>query len=79
MKIDVQGYESQVLAGMGPVRPIIIDIEISFIPLYKNSSIFYDIGKTLYDMLLKKTMLQKYRCTVMLGLCLIGQEVKGKR
>ena len=50
LKLDTQGTELQILRGMGEFRPIIIRTEISFVPLYKDSSIFYDVGKLLYDM-----------------------------
>ena len=49
VKIDVQGFETSVLKGFGDVRPIIIEVEMSFVPLYENSSIFFDLGKRLYD------------------------------
>ena len=50
LKLDVQGYEDRIIKGLGNVRPLIISTEISFVPLYKDSAIIFDLGKQLYDM-----------------------------
>lgn len=50
LKIDVQGYELEVIKGFGEVRPLLIETEISFLPLYENSTTFFELGKELYDM-----------------------------
>lgn len=50
LKIDVQGYELEVVKGFGKVRPLLIETEISFLPLYEDSAIFFDLGKKMYDM-----------------------------
>lgn len=50
LKIDTQGTELQIIKGMGKYRPIILKVEINFVPLYNNSDIFWDIGKYLYDL-----------------------------
>jgi len=49
LKIDTQGTELNVLMGLGEYRPIIIKSEISFVPLYKDQTIFFDLAKHLYD------------------------------
>ena len=49
VKIDTQGSEFSIIKGFSNVTPIVIEVEISFVPLYKNSSIFFDFGKYLYD------------------------------
>ena len=50
LKMDVQGFENKVIDGLVDVRPLIIETEISFVPLYKDSAIFFELGKKLYDM-----------------------------
>jgi FkbM family methyltransferase len=50
LKIDVQGYELEVIKGFGKVRPLLIETEISFVPLYEDSATFFELGKKLYDM-----------------------------
>jgi FkbM family methyltransferase len=50
LKIDVQGYEQEVLKGLGKYKPIIIKMEISFVPLYKNSSIIFEVCDYLYKL-----------------------------
>jgi len=50
LKIDVQGYELEVIKGLGKVRPLIIETEVSYVPLYQDSVTFFDLGKELYDM-----------------------------
>jgi FkbM family methyltransferase len=50
LKIDAQGLESEIIKGLGDYRPIIIKTEISFVPLYIDSTIFFHLGKLLYDM-----------------------------
>jgi len=49
LKLDTQGTELDILKGMGNYRPIIIKTEISFLPLYKDQTIFYDLAKFLFD------------------------------
>ena len=46
----LQGYEDRIIKGLGNMRPLIISTEISFVPLYKDSAIIFDLGKHLYDM-----------------------------
>ena len=50
LKIDVQGYELEVIKGLGEVRPLIIETEISYVPLYQDSVTFFELGKEIYDM-----------------------------
>lgn len=50
LKIDTQGSELDILNGLGKLRPIIIKCEVSFIPLYKNSCLIWDIQKYLFDL-----------------------------
>ena len=50
LKIDVQGYELEVIKGLGEVRPLIIETEISYVPLYEDSVTFFELGKEIYDM-----------------------------
>ena len=50
LKLDTQGTELNILMGLGTIRPIIIKTEISFVPIYKNQTIFFHLGKVLYDM-----------------------------
>jgi FkbM family methyltransferase len=50
LKLDTQGSELEILKGLGSYRPIIIKTEVSFVPLYKNSAIFFHLGELLYDM-----------------------------
>jgi len=50
LKLDTQGSEIEILEGLGKIRPIIIKTEISFVPLYKDAAIFFNLGKVLYDM-----------------------------
>ena len=50
LKIDAQGTESDIIKGLGSYRPIIIKTEISFVPLYSNSTIFFHLGKMIYEM-----------------------------
>ena len=50
LKIDVQGYELEVIKGLGEVRPLIIESEVSYVPLYQDSATFFELGKELYDM-----------------------------
>lgn len=48
LKLDTQGNELEILKGLGNFRPLIIKTEISFVPLYKDTALFYDIGQYLY-------------------------------
>lgn len=50
LKIDTQGSELEVLAGLGHFRPILIKCEVSYIPLYDNSALIHDIQKHLFDL-----------------------------
>lgn len=50
LKIDVQGYELEVIKGFGEVRPLLIETEISFVPLYEDSAIFFDLGNKMFEM-----------------------------
>ena len=50
LKLDTQGTELDILEGLGEYRPIIIKTEISFVPLYKDQTIFFHLAKFLYDM-----------------------------
>jgi FkbM family methyltransferase len=50
LKIDTQGSEFDILRGIGNFRPIIIKCEVSYIPLYQNSCLIWDIQKHLFEM-----------------------------
>jgi FkbM family methyltransferase len=50
LKIDVQGYELEVIKGLGEVRPLLIETEFSYVPFYENSVTFFELGKEIYDM-----------------------------
>lgn len=50
LKIDTQGYELEVLKGMGSFRPILLKVEVSYIQLYDNQSMFYELYKHMYDL-----------------------------
>ncbi|MDG1847014.1 MAG: FkbM family methyltransferase [Candidatus Marinimicrobia bacterium] len=50
LKVDVQGYELEVIKGLGEVRPLLIETEISFVPLYQDSVTFFELGKEIYDL-----------------------------
>jgi FkbM family methyltransferase len=45
LKIDVQGFEMQVLAGAAAILPKIngVQMELSLIPLYKGETLFHDM------------------------------------
>jgi hypothetical protein len=51
LKIDVQGFEESVLAGatktLDKVR--ILQLEVSFIPLYENKTKYYELIKEIED------------------------------
>ena len=49
LKLDTQGNELDILIGMGEHRPLFIQTEVSFVPLYKNSSIYFELANYLYD------------------------------
>lgn len=51
LKIDVQGFESEVLSGASNIlsQTNIIFIEMSFVGLYKDLPLFHDIYTKLYD------------------------------
>lgn len=51
LKIDVQGFENEVIAGASSVlsRTSIVLIEMSFVKLYKNLPLFHDIYSQLYS------------------------------
>lgn len=50
MKLDVQGYEQQVLSGasgsMGRITGL--QLELSMVPLYDGEALFYEISEQLY-------------------------------
>lgn len=48
LKLDTQGNELDILLGMGDCRPLFIQTEISFVPLYENSSIYFELANYLY-------------------------------
>ena len=48
LKIDTQGTELEVLKGLGAFRPLILKIEISFVPLYHDQVIFFELAQHLY-------------------------------
>lgn len=50
LKLDTQGNELDILKGMGDFRPLIIKTEISFVPLYKDTCLFFDVGQFLYEL-----------------------------
>jgi FkbM family methyltransferase len=45
LKIDVQGYEKQVIDGAIPILPLVkgLQVELSLVPLYKNELIFKEM------------------------------------
>ncbi|WP_132051648.1 FkbM family methyltransferase [Pseudocnuella soli] len=49
LKIDVQGYEESVLDGATRILPFIklIQLELSFVPLYANSQLYYKMMERL--------------------------------
>ncbi|MBT5400684.1 FkbM family methyltransferase [bacterium] len=49
LKLDTQGSEFDILQGIGSFRPLIIKTEISYVPLYKDQTVFFHLGKFLYD------------------------------
>ncbi len=51
LKIDTQGYESQVLAGATQLIPLLkgLQLEISLLPLYEGSGAFIDIVRSIID------------------------------
>ena len=52
MKIDVQGFELNVLEGAAAILPFIkvIQAEISFIPLYENAPLYDEVIKKIKDL-----------------------------
>lgn len=52
VKIDVQGFEAEVIAGAKQIlaKAKIVFIEMSFVGLYKNLPLFHDIYTKLYEM-----------------------------
>ena len=48
VKIDVQGYEGPVLRGGQATlrRAVVVLIETSFVPLYREQQLFADVGQT---------------------------------
>ena len=50
LKIDVQGYELEVIKGFGKVRPLLIETEFSNVPIYQDSVTFFELGKEIYDL-----------------------------
>jgi FkbM family methyltransferase len=51
LKIDVQGYELNVLEGAAAILPFIkvIQAEISFVPLYENAPLYDEVIKKIKD------------------------------
>jgi hypothetical protein len=50
LKVDTQGTELKILKGLGRYRPIIIKSEISFVPLYRDQALFYELAMYLYEL-----------------------------
>ncbi len=48
LKLDTQGNELDILLGMGDYRPLFIQTEVSFVPLYEGSSIYFELANYLY-------------------------------
>lgn len=49
IKIDTQGTELDILKGMGDISPALILSEISFLEIYKNNSLIWDVCQLLHD------------------------------
>ena len=49
LKLDTQGTELDILLGMGKCRPLFIQTEVSFVPLYKDSAIYFELANYLYE------------------------------
>jgi FkbM family methyltransferase len=51
MKIDVQGFEDRILKGSSKImqKIVVIIIEVSYVPLYKNQALFDDIYQMLHS------------------------------
>jgi len=49
LKLDTQGSELDIFKGIGSFRPLIIKTEVSYVPLYKDQTLFFNIGKFLYE------------------------------
>ncbi len=52
LKIDTQGYESQVLAGASGLMPSLqgLQLELSLVPLYAGAGVFIDTVRSLNEM-----------------------------
>jgi FkbM family methyltransferase len=53
IKLDVQGYELQVLLGASQVLKSSVELvyaEVSFVPLYENTCLFHDVSSYLYGL-----------------------------
>ena len=49
LKLDTQGNELDILIGMAKHRPLFIQTEVSFVPLYKDSAIYFELANYLYE------------------------------
>ncbi len=49
IKLDTQGSELDILSGLNKNLPLFIKTEISFVPIYKDGALFFELGKFLYN------------------------------
>lgn len=49
IKLDTQGTEYEILSAMGPVAPLLVQTEISLLPLYEGQKTFYDVVALMRD------------------------------
>ncbi|MDO8662355.1 MAG: FkbM family methyltransferase [Candidatus Omnitrophota bacterium] len=50
LKIDTQGAELDVLMGLGKYRPLIMQVEIEYLPLYHNMPNAYQVCQYLFEL-----------------------------
>jgi hypothetical protein len=49
LKVDTQGTEIDALQSLGRFRPLFVKSEVFIVPMYRDSCLFWDIGKFLFD------------------------------